>query len=144
MGRARFAFAPEHVALMGKVPDAEVARAAGCARLTVVNYRKREAVAAPPRVYRRKTGEIVPKAPYHRFLGLVEDTEIAAVFGVSRQAVGMTRKYRSILAPELPSMHAWQILFSILDSAEVGTTKVTIPRAVYDDIVAASVPKKVP
>lgn len=144
MGRARFNFAPEHLALMGKVPDAEVARVAGCARLTVVNYRKREAIAAPPRLRRKKTGEIVPKAAYHRFLGLVEDTEIAAVFGVSRQAVGMTRKYRKLAVPELPSMRAWQILFSLLDSAEVGATKVSIPRPLYDDIVAASVAKKVP
>jgi hypothetical protein len=38
-------------------------------------------------------------------------------------------------------MRAWQMFFVVLDSAEVGATKVSIPRSVYDDLVAASLQK---
>lgn len=143
MGRARFPFTADHVALIGKVPDARVAREAGCARLTVVNYRKREGIPAPPRNYPRQAQKQAAKVPYFRFLGLVPDTEVAETFGVSRQAVGSARKRRGVEVDVLATMRAWQMLFGVLDSAEVGSTKVSIPRSVYDDIVATSLQKKV-
>lgn len=144
MGRARFAFTPEQIERIGKFPDAQVAREAGCARLTVVAYRKREGIPAPPRNYARQAQERAVRAPYFRFLGLVPDAEIAETFGVSRQAVGGARKRRGFEVDFFASMRAWQALFAVLDSAEVGATKVSIPRSAYDDMVAASRAKKVP
>lgn len=142
MGRACFAFTPEQIERIGKFPDARVAREAGCARLTVVAYRRREGIPAPPRNYTQKAEARATAVPYARFLGIVPDHEVAETFGVSRQAVGYARKRRRVEADPLATMHAWQMLFSVLDSAEVGTTKVSLPRALYEDIVAASIPRK--
>ena len=141
MARARFAFTPEQVALIGKVSDARVAREAGCARLTVVAYRKRAGIPPPPRDYKQQARARAATVPYARFLGLVPDYEVAETCGVSRQAVGYARKRRHLEPYPLATMRAWQMFFVVLDSAEVGATKVSIPRSVYDDLVAASLQK---
>jgi len=139
VGRVAFTFAPEHVARMGTVSDWAVAREAGCCRATVCAYRKKHGIPMSPRLMETR------KVAYARFLGLVPDTAIAEAFGVTKQAVNRARAVRGIVGPASSfSMEVWQMLFSVIDNAEVGAARVTIPRSVYEDIVAAAVQKKEP
>jgi len=139
VGRIAFPFSPEHVARMGTVSDWVVAQEAGCCRATVNNYRRKHGIRMSARVREGR------KIAYARFLGLVPDTAIAEAFGVTKQAVNRARATRGIASPSsLTPMETWQMLFSIVDNADVGAARVTIPRSLYEDIVAASVPKKVP
>lgn len=142
MGRAPIKLSPEHFDMLGKVSDREVAEAAGCCRLTIAKYRRRHGIAAAIRgqPYASK-GPDFEKAAYLRFLGLAYDAEIGEAFGVSRQAVNSARRARKISNPDMVSVSAFRTLFAILDSAEVGATKVTFPRSVYDDLVHFATPK---
>lgn len=140
MGRKPFPFTEEHLAMMGKVPDAEVAKLAGCVGLTVSNYRAQHGIPRAPRASYR-----APKRVYHaaytRFIGVIPDADIADVFKVSRQAVGLARRCRDLASPEngYPLVSA---AFAIIDGAEVGKTRVTVPKSLYDALVAATTPKK--
>ncbi len=139
MGRKPFSFADEHIALMGKVPDKQVADAAGCVYMTVINYRKKHNIPPPPRKKYERSVEFT--APYTRFLGIVPDSDLANAFGITRQAVGFARKARGFVAP-VSSYELHVRLFEVFDSAEVGKTKVSIPRGVYETLVATVAPRK--
>jgi hypothetical protein len=115
------AFAP----LIGKMPDAAVAKTAGVTRAAVWEYRKRHGIAgfakpkatvvpvAPVVEYREVIGaapvsagkaQAVAKAPvstleaFHDRLGKVADHEIAALAGVSLRVVGYYRRKMGIPA----------------------------------------------
>ena len=59
MGRAGFKFTSEHLALIGKIPDAQLARKAGCSLTAVRNKRSRLGI---PNHLRRPKGSKVAKA----------------------------------------------------------------------------------
>jgi hypothetical protein len=125
--------------MMGKVPDVRVAEAAGCATLTVLKYRAAHDIPAAPHSARR-TGKPAARAPYNRFLGVVPDSDIAEAFSVSRQAVGFARKARGFASPATtyPLVSA---AIALVDGAEVGKTRVMVPKSLYDALLAATMPK---
>ena len=128
--------------MMGKVPDHVVAEAAGCATLTVLKYRAAHDISAAPSSARR-TGKRAARAPYNRFLGVVPDSDIAEAFSVSRQAVGLARKARGFASPATtyPLVSA---AIALVDGAEVGKTRVVVPKSLYDALLAATLPKPEP
>jgi hypothetical protein len=124
--------------MMGKVPDHVVAEAAGCATLTVLKYRAAHDIPAAPHSARR-VNKRPARAPYFRFLGVVPDSDIAEAFSVSRQAVGFARKARGFASPATvyPLVSA---AIALVDGAEVGKTRVLVPKALYDALLAATMP----
>jgi hypothetical protein len=141
MGRKPFPFTEEHLSMMGKVPDTQVAEAARCTRLTVARCRATHDIPPPPRAAYRKSA-LTLRATYARFIGLVPDSEIAEAFSVSRQAVGFARNLRGISAGTPPTYTLVSAVFALIDGADVGKTRVTVPKSLYDAVVEAASLKK--
>jgi hypothetical protein len=137
MGRKPFPFTEEHLSMMGKVPDVQIAEEAGCVAPTVANYRVAHAIPPPPRRQGRAGGS-PRRAVYSRFIGLVPDAEIAEAFSVSRQAVGLARNLRGIPAGTPPTYALVSAVFALMDGADVGKTRVTVPKSLYDAVVEAT------
>jgi hypothetical protein len=125
---------------MGKVPDTHVAAAARCATLTVLKYRVAHGIPPAPASTRKTGGGNPARAAYSRLLGIAPDADIAEAFSVSRQAVGLSRKARGFASPAslYPLVAA---ALAVVDGAEVGKTRVVIPKSLYEALLAATRPK---
>jgi hypothetical protein len=141
MGRKPFPFTEEHLSMMGKVPDVRVAEIAGCAPLTVAKHRAAQGIPCAPPEARNAPRRRGHRVPYARFLGVAADTDIADAFSVSRQAVGFARKSRDLASPATTYPLAAAV-FALVDGAEVGKTRVVVPKGLYDALVAAVTPEK--
>ncbi len=126
--------------MMGKVPDTHVAAAARCASHTVLKYRAAHGIPAAPTSTRKPSKGSVTRAPYSRYLGIAPDADIAEAFSVSRQAVGFARKVRGFGSPTTvyPLVVA---ALALVDGAEIGKTRVVVPKSLYDALLAATLPK---
>lgn len=137
MGRKPCPFTEEHLSMMGKVSDVQIAKLAGCVARTVANYRVAHAIPPPPQATGSRRGG-PRRAVYARFIGLVPDLEIAEAFSVSRQAVGLARNLRGISAGTPPTYALVSAVFALIDGADVGKTRVTVPKSLYVAMVEAT------
>ena len=101
-----------HVHLLGKVPDAEVATAAGVSVRTIASYRARNGIVGYKGPRRRAEAPAVRPSridPYEDLLGTFSDRAVAEKAGVSVGAVRNYRLKRGIGAapkPESPGVDA--------------------------------------
>jgi hypothetical protein len=121
----------EHMDLLGKVPDAEIASLAGVSMRTVASFRARHGVPGyrgPRRPAGKRTQRRSRVDPFAELLGNVPDRVVAEKAGVSLNAVRNYRNKRGIAAAgrarsDLPASAevalAWRVTWRSAEGEEV-------------------------
>lgn len=128
-GRPAVVFAPEVLAILGTMPDYQIA-----ARMNVcpqtVSKKRREHGIAPYQPDRTMVDFTKPEP----LLGLVTDAALARHRGVTRQAITARRAARGITRSTSPVVLA-ELLIQVHESAKVnGDGTVSIPADLYERI----------